>query len=102
MNSKLELNVFSPREVIDALADRIGVRVSERTLRAKARELKACRELGNALFFTQDDVDRLIEGVLTCHSNSSSAAGSGTSPEPSMDSECERVRKRLARANRNR
>jgi hypothetical protein len=57
------------------LAEKWGV--SERHLRRIARELGACRVMGKAMWFTEDDV-RTIEEAQRCRSSSGSGARSGT------------------------
>lgn len=51
--------VLSPAGAVESLL-KSGVRVSERELRAKARRLGCYREIGRAMFFTEDDLAVLM------------------------------------------
>src|ERR1051325_4550159 len=53
-----------------------GLAMSERTLRAKARDLGACHVVGKAMIITPDQIDRILEDCL-CPSNHIGAARSG-------------------------
>ncbi|MDZ5697815.1 hypothetical protein [Chelativorans sp. M5D2P16] len=92
--------LISPKAVVERFAE-AGIEISERELRRRARELRACRELGKALFFTEGDVVRIIEAAITpgrrekeCQ-NSGSAGTSGTTLSPSPENAYEEARKRL-------
>lgn len=50
----------SPAEAVDRLGKR-GVKISERTLREKARRIGAYRELGQAMFFLPEDLEKIME-----------------------------------------
>ncbi len=39
----------------------IGIHVSERTLRERARALGACRVIGNAMFLLSADIEAILE-----------------------------------------
>ena len=65
--------VISPSE----LAKRLGW--SERRVRNKAKELGACRILGNRMVLLPQDVDALMEATKLCPSPSISAVRFGTS-----------------------
>lgn len=62
------------------LAAHLGV--NERTLRAKAREVGACRIIGNKMFHTDGDVNLLLEAMRPCPSNYTGAAKSGITGAP--------------------
>lgn len=47
-------------------------------MRDKARELGACRILGNRMVFTQSDIELILETTWPCPSKSTSAARRGT------------------------
>jgi len=51
---------ISPTEATAMLA-KAGVPISERTLRAKARQIGACRVIGRCMFLMPEDIDRIIE-----------------------------------------
>lgn len=51
---------------------------SERRVRDKARELGACRILGNRMIFTQSDVDAILEATRPCPLKSTNEAMFGT------------------------
>lgn len=72
--------LMAPAEIVAMFAAK-GLRISERELRRKARELGCCRELGKALFFLPEDIDALFGGLQPCRSKSQSekAPRSGTS-----------------------
>ncbi|MBY0135557.1 hypothetical protein [Paracoccus yeei] len=53
------------------------LKVSERTVRAKARESGAYHLLGKRMILTDDDMSRLMEAMRPCPSKSTSAAKSG-------------------------
>ncbi|MBW3095680.1 hypothetical protein [Pseudohoeflea coraliihabitans] len=72
---------MSPEAVVSRLEQR-GIAISERNLRKTARKLGTCRQLGNALFFTEADLEALINSMLVQpkgedECGSSSAARSG-------------------------
>jgi hypothetical protein len=94
-------DLLSPAAFVAALAER-GIPISERELRLRARKLKACREIGKAMFFTPADVQRIIAEALTkgtreCQT-STDAMGSGITLSPSVDDAYERVLRRLSKA----
>lgn len=51
---------ISPAAAVEALAAR-GIKISERTLREKARRIGAYRELGQAMFFLPEDLMKIME-----------------------------------------
>lgn len=55
------MKFLSPSDVVALLAAD-GVTVSERELRRKARELGTYRQIGKAMFFTEDDFSAFLEG----------------------------------------
>ncbi|TCR98612.1 hypothetical protein [Rhizobium sp. BK418] len=40
-----------------------GIHISERTLRERARQLGAFRQMGKAMFFMPEDIDALIDAL---------------------------------------
>lgn len=64
-------DTITPKE----LAERLGW--SERRVRDKARELGACRILGNRMVFLPQDVEALLEATKPCPSKSISVAAFG-------------------------
>ena len=58
---------------------------SPRRVRQLARELGACRILGNRMSLEPEDVRALLEALKPCPSPSSAAARSGTTAAPSTD-----------------
>lgn len=53
-----------------------GAHISERTLRAKARELGACYIVGGAMLITPEQIDIILEDGA-CHSNRTQEAKYG-------------------------
>lgn len=68
--------VYTP----EAVAAHLGV--SERTLRDMARQLGACRVIGNRMILTEGDVQLIMEAAR-CPTQSTGAAKSGTTGAPS-------------------
>ena len=64
-----ERSFLTPEAVVSIFAA-AGVRISERELRRKAREIGACCQIGKALFFTEGDVDAILEASRPCPSSS--------------------------------
>ena len=94
MPARPNIDLYSPADLL-AMFDAVGVVVSERTLRAQARRLGACRQIGNALFFTDQDVKRLIEGLVPCGSTDAATAKIGGSKPPLPADELGKARARL-------
>ena len=94
--------LFSPEAIVEHFAG-AGIHLSERELRATARRLGACRQIGKALFLTEKDLDRVIaaaavapeEGEDSVWQGSTGAAASGTILSPSPESAFARARERL-------
>ena len=55
-----------------------GLSVSERTLRERARQLGACRLLGNAMILLPEHIDRIFEEPACRSSHTSEAAHGGS------------------------
>ena len=70
----------TPAQWVDALAA-MGVDVSERTLRERARSLGACRVLGKAMILLPEHIDLIFEEPEQCRSRNTSATVSGGSVE---------------------
>jgi hypothetical protein len=68
------MNIYPDYLTPEQLADHLGW--SARELRRKARELGACRILGNAMILTPKDVDDILEATRPCPSQSTSEATS--------------------------
>jgi hypothetical protein len=89
--------LLSPEAVVAQFAQ-AGIAISERELRRRARKLRACREIGKALFFTPADVERIVAAAIPevpeCPS-SENEDQSGTTLSPSPESAFEEARKRL-------
>lgn len=75
------------------LAAHLGV--PERTLRAKAREIGACRELGKTTILLEGDVQAILEAMRPCPSKSTGAAKSGTIEAPLRGDDYGALRERL-------
>lgn len=73
---------ISPAEAVEVLGKR-GVKVSERTLREKARRIGAYRELGQAMFFLPEDLMKIMEPKACSPQRSARKARSGFSAGPS-------------------
>ncbi len=52
-------DAITPAMVVEKMQER-GVQLSERTLRAFARRVGACRIIGKAMFFMPEDIEVLI------------------------------------------
>ena len=91
--------IHTPADVRKLFLDK-GIIISERAIRAKARETGYCRVHGKALFFLDEDIALLIEAMKPepkqCHT-STSAAPSGTTRLPSKGSAYAQVRARLTK-----
>ena len=74
------------------LAAHLGV--NERSLRALARRLGACRELGKTMILLREDVATLME-AMRCPYTSTAAARSGTTAAPSRASDFASLQARL-------
>lgn len=57
-------HVISPADAVDILG-KAGVKISERTLRDKARSIGAYRKIGQAMFFLPADLDAIAESCLS-------------------------------------
>src|SRR6185369_1952641 len=64
----------TPAQWVDELAGH-GIEVSERTLRARARALGACKLLGSTMILLPEHIDRIFVEA-TCRSNSTSGTAS--------------------------
>ncbi|WP_311272104.1 MULTISPECIES: hypothetical protein [unclassified Rhizobium] len=53
---------MTPSMVAETLRSR-GIKISERTLRERARRIGAFREIGKAMFFMPEDIDALLEAA---------------------------------------
>lgn len=51
---------ISPTDVVKHFAEK-GIKVSERELRRRAREIGAYRQIGKAIFFLPEDLERIME-----------------------------------------
>lgn len=51
---------ISPSEFRKRMAS-VGISISERELRRRARELGAYRQIGKAMFFLPEDLERIME-----------------------------------------
>ena len=70
---------------------------SERRVRKIARELGACRIMGNRMILTADDVTAIMEASKPCPSNSTSAARSGITAAQLPSGDYEALRAQRAR-----
>lgn len=52
--------VISPAEAVETLGRR-GLKISERSLREKARLIGAYRQIGKAIFFLPSDLEKIME-----------------------------------------
>lgn len=59
---------LTPKTVVDNLL-KTGVKISERTLREKARAIGAYRQVGRAMFFLPADVEKIMEPTCLNSSN---------------------------------
>src|SRR3972149_4133350 len=67
----------------DELAREMGL--SPRRVRARARDLGACRIFGNRMVLLPEDVTAIMEASRPCHLKSTSAAKSGITGGPLPD-----------------
>ncbi|MGG7519646.1 hypothetical protein ACQ3G6_17360 [Allorhizobium undicola] len=94
-------NALTPATAVAILAER-GIKISERTLRERARQLGACREIGKALFLMPADIETILDAAkphpkhepIPCPT-SPNAAKSGGIRSPFRDSDIENLRARL-------
>lgn len=94
-------HIISPAEAVEKLLAK-GVKVSERTLREKARAKGAYRQIGGAIFFLPEDLERIMEPE-TCSSPSNvRKVRTGISGARSTVSELSEAREKLASRKRQR
>jgi hypothetical protein len=91
---------ISPAAAVDILGIR-GVQISERTLKERAREIGAYRQIGRAIFFTPEDLERIMEPVCS-HSQDDRKARTGTRAVRSTVSELNEARAKLLSLKRGR
>lgn len=87
---------ITPGTLVERFAED-GIRISERELRRRARELGCCHEIGQAMFFTPDDVDRHIAGLATPPSPPQGYAAAPEIPEGFGFAEALALQERLTR-----
>lgn len=95
--------VISAPDAVKVLGEK-GIKISERGLKERARELGAYRQIGNAVFFLDEDLRRIMEPQEPC-SNSSNVqrkARTGTRGEPSKVVGLSEARAKLQSAKRTR
>lgn len=51
---------ITPSQLVERFA-KAGIRISERTLRERARQLGAYRQMGKTMFFMPEDVETIVE-----------------------------------------
>ncbi|EXL10023.1 hypothetical protein BG36_07605 [Aquamicrobium defluvii] len=85
---------ISPSEAVEILWKR-GVEVSERTLKERAREIGAYRQIGRAIFFTPDDLERIMEPPACSPSPSAPRARIGSHGVRSTVSDLNEARAKL-------
>ncbi|MBY2921033.1 hypothetical protein HF259_06215 [Rhizobium leguminosarum] len=51
---------ITPSQFVERFA-KAGIHISERTLRERARQIGAYRQMGKTMFFMTEDIDTLIE-----------------------------------------
>jgi integrase len=88
------MTILPPAVTPKALADQLGW--SERRVRDKARELGACRILGNRMVLLPDDVQTILEATR-CPSKSTVVVTSGTTAGRWDDTDSAGVRALLSR-----
>ncbi len=66
---------ISPAAAVEKLCA-VGIEVSERTLRERAREIGAYRQIGRAIFFMPEDLERIMEPCSTSSGDQKAPAGS--------------------------
>jgi len=60
-------HAITPARAVELLGER-GIKVSERTLRERARKIGACRILGRTMLLLPEDIDRIFAEPLAAHS----------------------------------
>lgn len=83
--------VISPAAVVDILLTR-GVQISERELRRRAREIGAYRQIGKAMFFLPEDLDKIMEPQSCSNSSGARKARTGSRGGPSTVTGLNRAR----------
>lgn len=79
----------------EQFADQCGA--SPRKIRSIAREIGACRIIGNHMFLTPKDIDAILEASRPCPSPSTAVATSGTTAVPLPDEGYEALLARLSK-----
>jgi hypothetical protein len=78
-----------------------GIRISERTLKERARALGACRYIGKAMFLMPEDLNVIVDAAkreaVSCR-NSQSVEKSGTTVSPWTETDAEDLRARLTKS----
>lgn len=93
-------SAISPSSAVAKLQS-AGIQISERTLRERARRIGAFREIGKAMFFMPEDIEKIITAAAPENKPcqiSKSAEMSGTTVSRWMESDTESLRKRLTNA----
>lgn len=84
---------ISPAAAVDMLGIK-GVQISERTLKERAKEIGAYRQIGRAIFFTPEDLERIMEPVCS-HSQNEPKPRTGSRAARSTVSDLNEARAKL-------
>lgn len=90
--------LLPPKTTPAELATHLGV--SERALRERAYAIGAYHKIGQTMFFTDEDVNQLMEDAKPCPSKSSAGGASGTTRAPSPAGDFAALRERLTKPSR--
>lgn len=92
MMARLE-DAIAPASVVAKLKER-GIEISERALKERAREIGAYRQIGRAIFFTPEDLEKIMEPVAATPPKALPGKR-GVRASPSAETELNEVRARL-------
>jgi hypothetical protein len=87
-------NAISPAEAVETLG-RKGLKISERSLREKARLIGAYRQIGKTIFFLPSDLEKIMEPQLCSPSSNAQKARSGSRAARSTVSDLSEARAKL-------
>ena len=90
---------ISVEDAVRALGEK-GVEVSPRTLKERAKEIGAYRQIGRAVFFLPEDLKRIMEPPACSNSSDAPKARTGSRGAPSTVVGLKEAQVRLQRARR--
>ncbi|WP_170923146.1 hypothetical protein [Fulvimarina manganoxydans] len=90
MSNTILDRAISPDEAVARFAER-GIDISKRTLIERGKKLGAFRKIGQAVFFTPDDLERIAEPAPCSNSSNARKARSTMRAARSTDSASKRA-----------